>query len=254
MRSCISRVLLVGLLLGLCGACASPPTELPPIRTTYVGVTPACAELAYEWLAGFAGQDPLRELTLHVLPLEAGLQAAEKGEIGFMIAADNPPEGWFATPLEHTYLAIISSSGTGLDRLTLLQLRQIYSGQLTDWSQLGGHRETIQPMLYPDGDELQRQFEALVMHQNRLSSNARLLPDPTSMLEEVSSSTGAIGFLPGYILPIGTRALTIDGVSPSIANVANGRYPFSITVAAFSPAEPGGLARSWLGWIQGQEP
>jgi phosphate transport system substrate-binding protein len=254
MRSCINRVLLVGLLLVLCAACAPPATEPPPIRTTYVGVTPACAGLAYEWLAGFSEQDPLHELTLRVLPLKAGLQAARTGEINFLIAAENPPEGWFATPLKLTNLAIIASSGSGLSQLTLRQLREIYTGQITDWSQLGGHQGGIQPMLYPEGDELQGHFEALVMNQNRLTSNARLLPDPVSMAQEVSSSTGAIGFLPAYALPSGMHALSIDGVSPSAANVANGRYPFSITVVALAPAEPDGVARSWLGWIQGQEP
>jgi hypothetical protein len=249
MRSRAS-VLLLLVLLVLCAGCAAAATELPPVRTTYIGATPAFADLAYEWLDGFSAHDPEHELTLRVLPLEAGLESARAGDIAFLIAGIEPPAGWFAAPLERTALLIVTGSGSSSRNLTLRQLREIYTGQVTDWEQLGGDALEIQPMLYPEGDELQASFESLVMEGNRLTANARLLPDPASMAEEVSSTPGAIGFLPGYALPSGLRALAIGGDRPSSAGIINGSYPLALTVVALAPAEPGDLARAWLGWIQ----
>ena len=253
MRSQVDLALLGLFCVALGAGCAAPPTELPEVHTTYIGVTPAYADQAYSRLEGFSLQDPMRELTLRVLPLEAGLDAARKGEIAFLITAAEPPADWFATPLEQSALLIITSSNPGVPGLTQRELREIYTGQTTDWSQVDGRERPIQPMIYIEGDELRTTFEAVVMSSSRLTPNARLLPDPASMAEAVRSTPGAIGLLPDYASVSDLTVLSLDGYRPSAVNVSNGSYPLLLTWSALAPHEPEGLARAWLVWIQESE-
>jgi hypothetical protein len=247
------KTALVACLLLFSTGCAAQATELPAPRTTYIGVTPACSELAYEWLRGFAPFDPYHELTLRILPLEAGITAAQAGEIAFLIAAGLPPEDWFATPLARSGLLIVTPSAARVRDLTLRQLREIYLGQTTDWSELEAGQGPIQPMMYPEGDELRIAFEDFVMDGNRFSSNTRLLPDPASMAQAVADTPGAIGLLPDYATSSGLRHLTIAGSAPSEESIGDEAYPLAVAVIALAPSEPQALARAWLGWIQAEE-
>ncbi|MFN2148900.1 MAG: substrate-binding domain-containing protein [Anaerolineales bacterium] len=253
MRLRADLTLLAFLLLAMGAGCASPPTEPPEARTTHIGVTPAYADQAYAELEGFASHDPSRELTLQVLPLEAGLEAARAGEITFLITAADPPDGWFATPLERSAVLIVAASNPGLSGLTLRELREIFIGQKTNWSQLGGPEWPIQPMIYPEGDELRTAFEAIVLQSDRLTPNARLLPDPASMAKAVAGTPGAIGILPGTTPTTGLTVLSLDGHRANAANLANGSYPLALSWVATAPQEPEGLAREWLGWVQEKE-
>lgn len=253
MRSRLETTLLVCLLLLFGAGCAAPATELPPPRTTYIGVTPAFTDRAYAWLQGFAPFDPYHELTLRILPLEAGIEAAQAGEIDFLIAASDPPQDWFATPLAPSGMLIVTPSNARMRDLTLRQLREIYIGQITDWSELDAGQGPIQPMMYPEGDELRTAFEGFVMEGNRFSSNTRLLPDPASMAQAVAGTPGSMGVIPDYAMISGLRSLTIESSTPSERNISDGSYPLAVTVIAFAPSEPEGLARTWLGWIQAEE-
>ncbi|MEJ2012495.1 MAG: substrate-binding domain-containing protein [Anaerolineales bacterium] len=253
MRSRLETTLLACLLLLFSAGCAAPATELPPPRTTYIGVTPAFSDRAYAWLQGFAPFDPTHELTLRILPLEAGIEAAQAGEIDFLISASDPPQDWFATPLETSAVLIVTPSNARLRDLTLRQLREIYIGQTTDWSELDAGQGQIQPMMYPEGDELRTAFEGFVMEGNRFSSNTRLLPDPASMAQAVAGTPGAIGVIPDYATITELHSLTLASSTPTERKISDSRYPLTVTVIAFAPSEPEGLARTWLGWIQAEE-
>jgi len=249
MRSSL-RLALLALALAFAGSCAAPPTEPPVLHTTDIGVTPALADLAYEWLAGFAPQDPTHDLALRVLPLAAGLEAARSGEIEFLISSAPPQPGWFATPLADGALLVVVPASTNIRSLTLRELRAIYNGQLSSWEELGAGSRSIQALLYPAGDELRTQFESLAMGGTRISANTLLVPDPASMAREVAAGRGALGILPDWSLAGDLRALSIEGTAPTAANLVSGSYPLSLQVTAQAPAEPDSLARDWLGWIQ----
>ncbi len=232
--------------------CSPPPPATPPPAATYIGVAPAFADLAFAWLAGFDAQDPLHELTLLIMPTQDGLAGVEAGELAFMITSVDPPPDWFATPLAREPLLVAVTPGVLPVEIDQDDLNAIFAGRVQDWAELGARAGPIMPVVYPAGDELRQSFERDVMGNSRITSNALLAPDPAAMAELLMKERGAIGFLPGSTLPSGLKLLELAGVAPSRLSVESGRYPLSVTILAVATAEPAGLARAWLGWIQAQ--
>ncbi len=232
--------------------CGSPPTVMSEPAAEYIGVAPAYADLAYGWLAGFADQDPLHELTLLVMPTADGLAAMESGELAFMITSVEPPVKWFVTPLARGAILLAASPSISVRGLDLDVIKDIFTGRIRDWSEIGGAPGPITPIVYPGGDELRLVFERQVLGNSRITSNALLAPDPAAMAELLAQEPAAIGFLPGHTLSADLKPFALAGIQPSQVNVDSGRYPLTVEILALAPKEPVGLARTWLGWIQSQ--
>lgn len=153
-----------------------------------------------------------------------------------------------------------------LDSLTQQQLKDIYTGAVTNWSELGGNDEAILPFRRPEG------FSDLSGLTTFVADASSLAPIPVRTREgsmgenaEVAAnydgSAGAIGC--GYLSSvrqqyegIALKILRVDGCAPSGDEIRRGAYPFISQVCAVirggeEESEAGKLAQ-WCAWPLGQ--
>lgn len=128
-----------------------------------------------------------------------------------------------------------------IDSLTLEQIKGIYSGKITNWSQVGGKNEEIVPFQRNEGSGSQSMLI-------RLMGDTPIM-DP-EMQEEVGGMGGiihevadyknkssSIGFsfrfyVEGIIKNPDIKMIAIEGVSPTKENIQNGSYPIIAPVYA----------------------
>ncbi len=84
----------------------------------------------------------------------------------------------------------------GVGALTLEQVRQLFSGRVTNWKDVGGNDLPVQVWTFSPGEDIQQIFESAVMHGQPLSSFARLAVSAQAMSDGVGNTPGSIGYLP----------------------------------------------------------
>ena len=121
-----------------------------------------------------------------------------------------------------------------IDNLTTEQIKGIYSGEITNWKQVGGKNEEIAAFQRNEGSGSQSMLQ-------RFMGETPIMEAPTEMvntmmsgiIEQVSnyrSKSNSIGFsfryyVEGIIQNPDIKVLSVDGVAPTAENICNGSYP-----------------------------
>ena len=149
------------------------------------------------------------------------------------------------------------------DDLTLQEARDIYTGDITDWSEVGGPASPIQAYQRNPTSGSQVLMETLVMQ------GAPMVDAPSLILETMMGPVNAISedrwgigysvyFYATSIFPAAqVKLIAIEGVEPSAANIAAQAYPLTTEVYAVVRADmPAGstalMLRDWLLTEEGQ--
>ncbi|THB71672.1 MAG: phosphate ABC transporter substrate-binding protein PstS family protein [Gammaproteobacteria bacterium] len=132
-------------------------------------------------------------------------------------------------PVFHTVamdaLLVIVHKNNPIDGLTLEQVRQIYSGKITNWKELGGHDAKISVIARDSKSGTQKVFNKVVMQG--------ITPKPHFEMEHnrliqamVQDDKNAIGY-GGLAFTDGIKSIDIDGISATHDKIANGKYPLA---------------------------
>ena len=122
----------------------------------------------------------------------------------------------------------IVNADVDVDDLTLDQLKGIFLGQITDWSEVGGTAGTIQVIQREAGSGTRATFEAAVLAGEVAPDSFRPVAEVDSsgtVVEQVAATAGSISYVAfNYMENDGVKALTVDGVEPTQANVESGDF------------------------------
>jgi phosphate transport system substrate-binding protein len=155
-------------------------------------------------------------------------------------------------------IAIVTNPELELPSLSVEQVRGIFSGEYTNYSEVGGPDEPIVVVSREEGSGTRAAFEELVMEykdaagekQADLISERALLQQSNGQVRTtVSTTPSSIGYLSFGFLDDTTKPVEIDGVAPSVANVKNGSYPIFRPLNMLTYGAPNELAQAFLDFI-----
>ena len=157
-------------------------------------------------------------------------------------------------PLATDALVFIVNPKNPVKNLTSDQVRKIYTGEITNWNEVGGADHTITPYIRDADSGSQEKMETLVM-------NGLTMIDGTRMPEIIGSQMASpylqleadeygIGYTPFFYCTAMVRdlmkvnMLSIDGVAPSKESLRANKYPFvsSIYAAVRKTEDPESMA------------
>ena len=141
-------------------------------------------------------------------------------------------------------IAIIVNADSGVSNLNLQQVSDIFTGKITNWSEVGGSDLEISCIGRENGSGTRDGFESITDTKDSCKLDQELT-STGAVITAVSSSKNAIGYasLSSVEGKTGVKAVTVDGVACSEATVLDGSYkiqrPFNFIVsedAQLSPA------------------
>jgi phosphate transport system substrate-binding protein len=151
-------------------------------------------------------------------------------------------------------IAIVVHPDVPVDGLSLDEVRQIFAGEITNWSEVGGPDENIVVVSREEGSGTRAAFEEMVMGEEALIVDTALLqPSNGAVKTTVSTTPFSVGFLSFGYLDESVKALAIDGVEPTVANAQSDEYPVVRPLNMVTKGEPTGLARDFLDFIMSDE-
>lgn len=107
-------------------------------------------------------------------------------------------------------LVVILHPDNPVGTISYQQLRDIYLGRITNWSELGGDDLTISAVTLPQGNTLREVFDRVVLESNDTTQVAQpvVVDDMIEVADHVNNTTGAIGFV-GYSFQRGAKSATL---------------------------------------------
>jgi phosphate transport system substrate-binding protein len=144
---------------------------------------------------------------------------------------------WIATKgtagglLAHDAVVAVVHPQNGLTRLTTGQLRGIFAGTITDWSQLGEQPGAIAALLPDDASDEVRILRSSVFRGLTIGAGVRREHSSAAIVRRVASASGRrlIG-LATFSGAVPARVVALGSATPSTLSIAQGRYPLSFDV------------------------
>ena len=120
-------------------------------------------------------------------------------------------------------IAMITNKSNKVTNLTKDQLAKIYTGQITNWKDLGGQDEAIVVIGREAGSGTRGAFEELLGIEDQCQY-AQELNETGAVLAKVAKTSGSIGYVSLDVLDDTVSPLQLDGVEPSEKTVKDGSY------------------------------
>jgi phosphate transport system substrate-binding protein len=171
----------------------------------------------------------------------------------------------FEIEIARDAIAVIVHPSNPVDSLTLQQISNIYSGQITNWREVGGEDRPIVCLSRETNSGTHVYFLETVIrlgdknNKTLFSPDTLLLPSSEGIIAELRQNPNAIGYDGlGYVTPdLKTIAVAAQPdtpyVKPSIETVNTGGYPIARPLFMYTRGEPTGLIKDYIEWIRSSE-
>ena len=238
----IALCLILALSLAACGQTAAPVATTAPAAVEAPATTAAAklsgtvatdGSTSMEKVIGALGEafmeaNPDTTFTYNPTGSGSGIQAVQEGrcDIGLSSRALKDAEkeaGLTETVLAYDGIAMIVNPANPVEDLSLEQIADIYTGKITNWSEVGGNDSQIVLIGREAGSGTRGGFEEIVgvvdacQYRQELSSTG-------DVITTVAQNPDAIGYASLAAVKDTVKALKVAGVTPTEATVKDGTY------------------------------
>jgi phosphate transport system substrate-binding protein len=136
-----------------------------------------------------------------------------------------------------------------LQAITLEQLRDIYTGKITNWKALGGTDKTIAVISRDTSSGTYETWEEKVMKKEKVVPSALLQASNGAVVQAVSKNPNAVGYIGfGYTNP-GVKGLGIGQVKASPETALSGQWPIARELYLFTNGAPSGNVKKLIDYL-----
>lgn len=158
----------------------------------------------------------------------SGIQAVQEGrcDIGLSsrsLKEEEKDSGLTETILAYDGIAVIVNPDNSVSDLTLEQIAEIYTGKVTNWSEVGGEDSEIVLIGREAGSGTRDGFESITDTEDNCQYRQELT-STGDVITTVSGNPNAIGYASLASVNDSVRAVSVDGVVPSEETIKDGSY------------------------------
>lgn len=196
----------------------------------------------------------------------AGVKAATDGtaDIGMVsreIKEEEKSDALEVTTIAYDGIAVVLNPMNGITDLTAQNVKDIFEGTITNWSEVGGADQDIIVVTREDGSGTRGAFEELLGLQKEIdgkkvssiSQGALVAEGNGTIKATVASKEGAIGFVSLGFIDETVKAISIDGVVPTVDTVKGGQYSISRPLLIMTNKEGTEATKQFVEFILGDE-
>jgi len=150
--------------------------------------------------------------------------------------------------------ATIVNKKVTLDNLTHQQLIDIFTGKITNWKDVGGPDLKIVIVNRPASSGTRATFKKYALNGAEEATGIGLQSDASgTVLKTVAETDGAVSYLALSYINGSVKALKLDGVEPTVANITSGKYPIWSYEHMYTKGQPTGLTKAFLDYMASDE-
>lgn len=146
----------------------------------------------------------------------------------------------------------IVNADVAIDDIAIADLARIFTGEVTNWSEVGGNDEEIVVINRQSGSGTRAVFEAAVLGDQE-SATFQEQDSSGTVAKMVSETPGAISYLAFSYFDDSTKALSVDGVAPETANVEDNSWTIWAYEHMYTALEPDEATQAFIDYMMSDE-
>jgi phosphate transport system substrate-binding protein len=151
-------------------------------------------------------------------------------------------------------LAIYVHKSNPVKQLSMAQVKDIFTGKITNWKQVGGNDKPILLYSRENNSGTYEFFKDFVLNKQDFAANAQHMAGTAALINAVSKDGNSIGF-GGAAYAMNVKALPIakdpsaKAVIPTAATIHDGSYPISRFLYFYLNQKPAGSVKKFIDWV-----
>lgn len=151
-------------------------------------------------------------------------------------------------------IAVIVNENSPITSLTRRQVEQIFTGDITDWSAVGGNPGRISIYTRNTSSGTYSDFKDLAMKKRDYAGSSQKMAGNEQIAAEVAKNPNGIGYVGlAYMEAPGVKVVPIDGATPTKEAVLAKKYPYARPTFYYTNGEPTGEAAKFVEFTLGDE-
>ena len=170
-----------------------------------------------------------------------------------IVTAEEKGVNVFANIVARDAIAVVLNPTNDIDGLTLEQIKAIYTGELSNWSQVGGSNQEIVIISRDSASGTFEAFNELALDKEKVRPDALLQASNAAVATSVANTPGAIGYVGlGYVTSR-IKAIEVNHVMPSKETVNSDTYPLARPLFMYTNGEPTGAVKEFIDFVMSEE-
>src|SRR5437660_8694275 len=169
---------------------------------------------------------------------------AKSSEVG---AAQAKGVNMKPTIVAYDGIAVIVNAGNPVKSLSKKQVEQIFTGEITDWSAVGGSGGKISIYTRNTSSGTYAEFKELAMKKRDYAPDSQKLAGNEQIAQEVGKNPNGVGYIGlAYTKASGIKVVPIDGASPSKESVLAKSYPYARPTFFYTNGNPTRVVKEFI--------
>jgi phosphate transport system substrate-binding protein len=151
-------------------------------------------------------------------------------------------------------IAIVINPSNGVTGLSREQVKGIFTGELTNWSEVGGADKPIVVVVRDQASGTRQMFDEKALGEGVSCINSAIECNSNGIVREtVAATDNAIGYVsPGFV-NADVKSVDYNGVPPAKDTARDGSYPLSRFLHMFTRGQPEGRVKDYLDLVMSEE-
>jgi phosphate transport system substrate-binding protein len=145
-------------------------------------------------------------------------------------------------------LSIYINKDNPVKNFSVDDLKKIFTCEITNWKELGGKDENIQPVIRTPNSGTHLYFQEHILEGLQYCESAVVLPTTESVIEYIDENENAIGY-GGIGYKDDIIHARIDGIEASEQTARNDKYPITRYLHFFTSRTPKGAVKDFIDWV-----
>ncbi len=209
--------------------------------------------LAEKLAQAFMNNNPGVAITITGGGSGVGIQDAAEGKVNIGNVSrdlkDTDPAGLVSTTIAKDAVVVVVHPNNPVNALTKEQVKQIFTGQIINWKDVGGNDAPIivNSRTAPSGTF--DFFSETFMNMEQVVDTAKQHASNGLVRQAVATGENAIGFISMGYVDSSVKAPAMDGVAATIENAISGTYQYVRPLNMVTVGQPTGLAQEFINFI-----
>lgn len=156
-------------------------------------------------------------------------------------------------PIAIDGIAVIINPKNKVKELTKQQIKDIYTGKVNDWSDVGGEKGKIIVVNRDSASGTFEAFNTLALNMEKVRQNALQCASNQAVVMTVSMTPGGIGYIGHGYLSSKVKDIGVNGLSPTRDNILTGKYPLSRMLYMYTNGKPHGGTKKYIDFVLGPQ-
>ena len=151
-------------------------------------------------------------------------------------------------------IAVIVNTANPIKGLTRKQVEQIFTGEITDWSAVGGSGGKISVYTRNTSSGTYAEFKELAMKKRDYAQDSQKLAGNEQIAQEAGKNPNGVGYVGlAYTKASGIKVVPIDAALPSKESVLAKSYPYARPTFFYTNGEPTGVVKEFIDFTVGPD-